>query len=205
METANTTLATLVFTSCGVANVSGKLYLLEDKRTEFEKKYWAVNTNENFRVVKTASLGKYDFKKGEFNVTTDLFFDDIQSTFPGDDLPLEVRLGSFNKKAWGNNISWYSGVGTKATLKIRQTINIIPAYTKKTRVTPESFLLLLLVKSQSLFLRLFSVRILQNLRVSLFLVAFCLRSGIARKQNLHLFLFVLQQECMEFCVLEKFS
>jgi hypothetical protein len=93
--------------------------LINEKKTEFEKKYQEVNTKENFRVIKNASLGKYDFDNNEFKINTDLSFDEIESTFSGYDIPLEVRLGSLSKSGWyGPSISWYSDIRTKVVLEI---------------------------------------------------------------------------------------
>ena len=88
--------------------------LLKEKKEEFSKKYWAVDTKETFKIVQPATLGKYDFDKGEFKISTDLFLKDIESTFSSDDCPLEVRLGSYSR----NEIMWYSGIGTAVTFKV---------------------------------------------------------------------------------------
>ena len=93
--------------------------LMKEKKAEFSKKYWAVDTKENFRIVQFAYFDKYDFDKGEFKIDTDLTLSNMKSTFAGDNHPLEVVLAGYGKDGHGNyGLNEYSDINSEVIFKV---------------------------------------------------------------------------------------
>ncbi len=100
--------------------------LVSDKQDEVLKKIKQLDAKKTFNIIMPASLGKYDFKNGEFLVNTSLDIPEIASTFSGCDYPVQVVFGQRNgtryladgQKTW--NITALSNINSKVKVKMQE-------------------------------------------------------------------------------------